>query len=178
MPSNSIGGDDRKQRAADCISGTLLVLLDSLRFMSGYHGISQLAIVSLAYANSNYDISATLSPTVRKWIVENRTKAGTAAERAMVAAGKIMWPSWFPKRKAEAKDAEKEFRVSLMPDGQHGLCFDVPGNACDLGVAGGGWSDGPGWELGGHNIFGPTQQLMLLAGLCTMVRLCREAQPS
>jgi len=120
-------------------------------------------------------MAATLSPAFRQWIETNRGLAESTARQAMVTVAEWMWPDYFSGDKFSRGMAEREYRVWHHEDGR-GLMIDVPGNATGIYVDGHSLNDGPGWHLDCHNLDTVIQQLELLAGLCTMLRLVRESQ--
>jgi hypothetical protein len=69
-----------------------------------------------------------------------------------------------------------EHRVLLNEEGNSALIhIDCPGNACGLDPNQSIYKENEGYQIGGHNVDSPVQQLQLLVGLATLCELYDEA---
>jgi hypothetical protein len=174
VPANATG-DKQGLRKAYQLCGTIAAVTRALEGATGptnHRDLKQLAkvLTSCAPEKHGFGLLACLSPTAWEWICAHRHECHAAALEAMVATAKCMWPQFFRGNKQAARAA---FRVWDNASGQ-GLVLTVPGSATGLGLD---HVDDNGWQqFASDNVDSPVQQLALLAGFCTIVRLVRQAE--
>jgi len=175
LPARIIGKKGTNWIEAYRLSCSLALLTGGFLFVEtkpNKMGLQQLAVPVLVCRMGVFALEITLSPTVRQWIAARRQETEGMAIKMMVACFDRMWPDFLSQDRSFRLHS---FRVFDNGRGT-GLVMDVPGNATGIYVDGFGLNDGPGWELDSHNVDNPVQQLSLLAGLTSVLRLVRESQ--
>jgi len=137
-------------------------------------GTQQLATFALACQPEMHgaELSLTLSPVARQWIVANCGRSKKMALEAMITTYRRMWPDYF---REDEQFRLHGFRAESRYENKQ-FILDVPGDACGIYIDGMELDDGPGWNFNSHNVDSPIQQLSLLAGICSILYRIRLSQ--
>lgn len=177
VPREVIAPKETDWNPANQLVCSLAVLMRTLEFAEAepnQKSLQQLAthLMVCRAGMGGFGLAATLSPATRQWIASHRSQVEEVGRQTMIAVHEWMWPDYLSK--------DREFRLHnfrVWDNGQgNGFIMEIPGEGTSIYVDGMDVRNGPGWNLESHNVDSPVQQLSLLAGLCSILRMVRESQ--